>query len=102
MPALRRFHRLCNSVVIIDEVQAIPLKCVNLFNLAVNFLSKICGCTVVLCTATQPALDKIEHSVLFDDDKDMVKNYDYYFEKFHRVNIVPKLKTDPEPKVILF
>lgn len=94
MPALRRFHRLCNSVVIIDEVQAIPLKCVNLFNLAVNFLSKICGCTVVLCTATQPALDKIEHSVLFDDDKDMVKNYDYYFEKFHRVNIVPKLKTD--------
>lgn len=94
MPALRRFHRLCNSVVIIDEVQAIPLKCVNLFNLAVNFLSKICSCTVVLCTATQPALDKIEHSVLFDDDKDMVKNYDYYFEKFHRVNIVPKLKID--------
>lgn len=46
---IRRMHTLCNSIIIFDEVQAIPVKCVELFNLAVNFLSQFCNTTVVLC-----------------------------------------------------
>lgn len=41
--AIRRFHALCGSVIVIDEVQTVPGKMLTLFNLAVNFLSEICG-----------------------------------------------------------
>lgn len=59
--AIRRFHALCNSVIIIDEVQTVPGKMLSLFSLAVNFLAEICGATVVLCSATQPCIEQIEH-----------------------------------------
>lgn len=86
--SVRRFHRLANSVIIIDEVQAIPLKCVNLFNLAVNFLTKICGCAVVLCTATQPCLDKLEFPVDIDESAEMNRDYKDDFKFFHRTDLI--------------
>lgn len=87
MQSVRRFHRLSNSVIILDEVQAVPLKCVNLFNLAVNFLAKICGATVVLCTATQPALDKTDYPIELDKCSEMNPDYKEDFEIFHRVDL---------------
>lgn len=59
--AIRRFHALCSSVIVIDEVQTVPNKMLTLFNLAVNFLSELCGATVVLCSATQPSLEAVPH-----------------------------------------
>lgn len=59
--AIRRFHSLCGSVIVIDEVQTVPSKMLSLFSLAINFLSEICGATVVLCSATQPCTEQIEH-----------------------------------------
>lgn len=59
--AIRRFHALCGSVIVIDEVQTVPSKLLTLFSLAVNFLAEICGATVVLCSATQPCMERIEH-----------------------------------------
>ncbi len=54
----RRMHQLANSVIIFDEVQTIPIRCVHMFNVALRFLVNNCGASVVLCTATQPLLDK--------------------------------------------
>ncbi len=59
--AIRRFHALCNSIIVIDEVQTVPSKMLSLFSLGVNFLSEVCGATVVLCSATQPCMEKIRH-----------------------------------------
>ena len=59
--AIRRFHALCGSVIVIDEVQTVPGKMLTLFNLAVNFLSEVCGATIVLCSATQPCLEAADH-----------------------------------------
>jgi len=59
--AIRRFYALCSSVIVIDEVQTVPSKMLSLFSLAVNFLAEICGATVVLCSATQPCMERIEH-----------------------------------------
>lgn len=56
----RRMHQLANAVVIFDEIQTLPIRCVHLFNNGVNFLVKHCGSTVVLCTATQPLLDSVD------------------------------------------
>lgn len=56
---VRRLHRLARSVIIFDEVQALPVKTVHLFNNALNFLVETCGSTVLLCTATQPTLHDV-------------------------------------------
>ena len=39
---IRRMHSLCNSIIIFDEVQSFPVKCMELFHLAANFLSQFC------------------------------------------------------------
>lgn len=64
MSAVRRFHCLCDSVIIIDEVQSLPPKLLSMFNIAVNFLVTCCGATVLLCSATQPAFDAAVHKML--------------------------------------
>lgn len=64
---IRRFSNLANSVLILDEVQSLPIEVTTLFNLTMNFLSRVMGATVVLCTATQPAYDSesISHRLLY-------------------------------------
>lgn len=81
---LRRFHSLSNSIIIMDEVQAFPVKLVQLFNMAANFLTEICDTTIVLCTATQPLLDRIRENRLLTPT-DMIKNLGDYEEVFERV-----------------
>lgn len=58
---IRRMHALSGSVVVLDEVQSVPKTMLTLFNLAVNFLSGVCGASVILCSATQPSLDAAVH-----------------------------------------
>lgn len=81
---LRRFHSLCNSILIFDEVQALPIKVMGLFNLAVNFLTEIAGSTVVLCTATQPPFEKIVENRM-KQVIDMTKPLFVYEPQFRRV-----------------
>lgn len=84
---IRRMHTLCNSIIIFDEVQAIPVKCMELFNLAVNFLSQFSNTTVVLCSATQPTLTKIEKNNVCECEE-MAGIVDRYTEAFKRTNII--------------
>lgn len=51
---IMRFSNLSNSVIILDEVQSLPLEVTYLFNLTLNFLAHVMHCNLVLCTATQP------------------------------------------------
>lgn len=64
MSSVRRFHCLCESVILIDEVQSLPPKLLSMFDIAVNFLTVCCGATIVLCSATQPAFEKAERRML--------------------------------------
>ena len=85
--AVRRMHTLCDSIIIFDEVQAIPDKCKELFNIAVNFLTQFCNTTVVLCSATQPSLTKINENNIFGC-MEMVPDFNKYYNAFKRTNIV--------------
>ncbi len=52
----RRTHRLSKSIIILDEVQALPPHTLTLACQALNYLVESEGCSVVLCSATQPRL----------------------------------------------
>lgn len=83
---IRRFHSLCNSVIVIDEVQTVPSKTLSLFSLAINFLTEICGATVVLCSATQPCTEQIEHPI-HSPIPDIVPYTPVIWEVFRRTDI---------------
>ena len=86
--AIRRFHALCGSVIVIDEVQTVPAKLLSLFSLAVNFLAEICGTTVVLCSATQPCMERIDHP-LHTPLQDLVPYSDRLWRPFRRTEFCP-------------
>ena len=87
--AVRRFHSLCQSVIVIDEVQTVPTKMLSLFNLAVRFLQIVCGSTIVLCSATQPSLEKAHHP-LPDNVIDIVPYDEDLWSVFERTSIFVK------------
>lgn len=89
--ALRRMHRFTDSVIIIDEVQSIPIRCVYLFNLVMNFLSEFMGCTIVLCSATQPTFEQCKYPIMLDKDSSMTGDYTKDFEDFKRTEVVSLL-----------
>ncbi len=86
---VRRFPALANSVLFFDEVQSLPTCHTYLFNIAVNLLAYGMGCTVILCTATQPALEQLAYPLHFSEPKDLVPDYAQRFEQFKRTQIVP-------------
>lgn len=88
---VRRMHRLCDAVIIIDEIQSLPLKCVYMFNLAVNFLTHICGASVVLCSATQPVTDKLKYPMLLDEEDSMTGSTTNDFKVFHRTELISEI-----------
>ena len=56
----RHIHPMTNSVLIFDEIQTLPVKCVHLFCNVLNWLTAFGKSTAVLCTATQPLLGELE------------------------------------------
>lgn len=55
----RKNHNLAKSVIILDEVQSLPDEYLKPCLAALEELSRNYGTTVILCTATQPALDAV-------------------------------------------
>ena len=87
--SIRRFHRLKNAVIILDEVQSLPVRTIHTFNLVMNFLKEVCNTTVILCTATQPLLgdEGVKHPILYGLPKNMISDVSERFQKFERVEI---------------
>lgn len=52
----RKLHNIAKSVIIFDEAQALPINYLHPCLASMKVLQKLCGCSLVLCTATQPNL----------------------------------------------
>jgi CRISPR-associated endonuclease/helicase Cas3 len=86
----RRMHQLANAVLIFDEIQTLPINCVHLFNNAMNFLVEQCGSTVVLCTATQPLLDKVDANkgaIRIPEGNELMPDVKKLFDDLKRVEV---------------
>lgn len=88
----RRLHHLMNSVILFDEVQSVPYKHFHLFNTAVNFLHYIGNSSILLCTATQPAVEDMDYSIRLEESKEIVPRLPEVVEAFKRVSIINKVE----------
>jgi len=91
--AIGRMRVLCDSIIVIDEVQSLPKKTIAMFNMAINFLSIYCNATIVLSSATQPCLEELHWPVKFANQPDMVHLTEQQLNVFERADIIDK--TDP-------
>ncbi|MDO4485735.1 MAG: CRISPR-associated helicase Cas3' [Bacillota bacterium] len=85
----RAMHNFANSIIIFDEIQTIPVKCIGMFNSLINFLVYTCNATVILSTATQIVLDRshgTEMPLLGVKDNEISDCTGEIREKFVRVN----------------
>jgi CRISPR-associated endonuclease/helicase Cas3 len=91
----RRMHQLANTVLIFDEIQTLPVRCVHLFNNAINFLSEQCNTTVVLCTATQPLLNQVkvqQGAIRLAKEAELVSDVRQLFADLKRVEIIDQCR----------
>ena len=91
----RRLHNLARSVIIFDEVQSLPVKCVHLFCNGLRFLVEHAGSTAILCTATQPLLNAVnpEFGALeIPAENELVHNVERLFYELKRVEIKKMLR----------
>jgi CRISPR-associated helicase Cas3/CRISPR-associated endonuclease Cas3-HD len=79
----RKLHNIAGSVIILDEAQTLPAPLLKptlraLKELVVNY-----GCSVVLCTATQPALGGVWSNGL--QTREIITDTDHLFRSLKRV-----------------
>lgn len=86
--AARRMHNLVNAVLIFDEIQSVPPNCIHLLTGALNFLNRLCGSTILLCTATQPELSEVLRPLLMSRESQIVENLDEVFQGFKRTRVI--------------
>jgi CRISPR-associated endonuclease/helicase Cas3 len=109
----RKLHNIARSVIILDEAQAIPTEYLEPCLAVLRELVEHYGCTVVLCTATQPALDDKnnlrmalpEVTEIIDDPTQLYKmlcRTDIEFiGKLSDVELAARLQAEPQVLCIL-
>jgi len=79
---IRKFHRLANSIIILDEVQSIPHRYWALMRAILTSLAENINCRIVFCTATDPILIPKEKTIPLIKDKSN-------FNNLNRVTLYP-------------
>src|SRR5579884_255822 len=83
--SIRKFHRISGSVVILDEVQAIPHKYWLLVRQVIKFLAEKFNTYFIFVTATEPLIFKRgETTQLVEREK--------YFRSLNRVTLKPSIE----------
>ena len=89
----RKLHNLVGSVIVLDEAQQLPPEFLQPILDVLNLLVKYYGVTVVLCTATQPALNSTNY---FDANQNLrglenvneiIDDPDALFDALQRVTV---------------
>lgn len=70
----RHIHPMTRSVLIFDEIQTLPIKCVHLFCNTLNWLTLFGKSSAILCTATQPLLGESELTHFPETEQTYIKD----------------------------
>ncbi len=98
---LKKFHRLANSIIVLDEVQNIDVKYWPLIGATFYFLAKFLNARIIFMTATQPLIFKTatdhilaKESISLDDTIfQLLPDFTDYFHQLHRTKLVPQFET---------
>ncbi|WP_369798708.1 CRISPR-associated helicase Cas3' [Achromobacter sp. DMS1] len=83
----RKLHRIAGSVVVLDEAQAMPLKLLRPCVAAIDELARNYRASVVLCTATQPALAAPAFEGGLTEVRELAPDPGRLFRKLERVRV---------------
>lgn len=91
----RKLHNIANSVIILDEAQMMPVDflkpCLHVLEQLVHYY----GCTVVLCSATQPELGcYLQKNPIQKNPIEIMENVGELFQFFKRVTFDIDGETD--------
>jgi len=85
---LRKFNKLANSIIILDEVQAVPHQYWQLIHDSLKLLCEKFNSYVIFMTATQP--------LIFDEAKGEIKEIaqrkEEYFRGLNRIELIPRIE----------
>ncbi len=84
----RKIHNIANSVLILDEAQSLPVQYLEPCLRTLEQLSKNYHTTTVLCTATQPAINKSEDFPIgLETPTEIISDTDRLFSQLDRVHV---------------
>lgn len=86
----RKLHNIAGSVIVLDEAQALPRKLLLPTLRMIDTLAQHYGCTIVLCTATQPAFDsrQLKGGGLSLEGRELAPDPDGLASRLRRAQIV--------------
>lgn len=87
----RKLHNLAGSVIVLDEAQTLPLHLLRPCLAAIDELATNYGASVVLCTATQPAVravvDEFANGLPVDDTRELAPDPARLYAALRRVKV---------------
>lgn len=98
--ALKKLNKLAGSIVILDEVQAIPEEYMPLLGAVLVKISEYYGSKFILMTATQPRLLQSASKLLNENATDtynaieLLSDHHSYFKNLERTEFIPLLERE--------
>lgn len=83
----RKLHNIAGSVIVLDEAQAIPTEYLEPCLAALRELVTHYRCSVVLCTATQPAIDNTKLRNRLNSVHEIIPDPQQYYDSLQRTHV---------------
>lgn len=93
---LKKFHNMVNSIIILDEVQNIPVKYWDLVGSIFSAMAKYFRCRIILLTATKPLIFEKGECI------ELVKNHEGYFKQNELNRVCLSIKREDKNLVDFF
>ena len=85
----RKLHNIQDSVIIFEEIQALPMGITEPTLAMLDNLQQLCRCSILFCTATQPDFATREGFRGISHIESLVENSEIIFEQTRRVTYHP-------------
>ncbi|MCF0175302.1 MAG: CRISPR-associated helicase Cas3' [Bacteroidales bacterium] len=92
----RKLHNIQDSIIIFDEIQTLPVELAECTMQMLNDMLKLCRCSLLFCTATQPDFKKRKDFCGIDEITSLVQDASSIFEQTQRVEYVPLNDYNPQ------